>query len=160
MDKWARTYLSCSRWSLIFFDRFRSSEYACCARAWSCFRFDEFRGLRRCRVCVVIPLIDNVVLQIKKIVSFPLLFVTHVNLTEEYSTILSSQLLFSKVCPSGYLLACNYVYISIGSWCAAFPFPPRNCLLLPLRISSGVCVGNLTRTRSSLHIPVCPGMLC
>ena len=24
------------------------------------------------------------------------------------------------------------------------PFPSRNCLLLPLRISSGVCVGNLT----------------
>ena len=38
----------------------------------------------------------------------------------------------------------TYIF-SIGSWCAALPFPPRNCLLLPLGISSGGCVGNLTR---------------
>ena len=45
-----------------------------------------------------------------------------------------------------YLLASYHIYILIGCWCAAF-FPTRNCLLLPLRISSGRGVGNLTRKR-------------
>ena len=35
-----------------------------------------------------------------------------------------------------YLLASYHVYILIGCWCAAFSFPPRSCLWMPLRISS------------------------
>ena len=44
-----------------------------CSVVLDLIRFDETRGLRRCQVFVVMPLVDNVVLlQIKKIVSFPL----------------------------------------------------------------------------------------
>ena len=80
------------RSSSIGFDRVRTRAVRVLGRARFKIQFDEFRRLRRCRVFVVIPLIDNVVLRIKKLVSFPLLFVTHVSLTEEYSTILSSEL--------------------------------------------------------------------
>ena len=39
------------------------------------------------------------------------------------------------------------MYITlVVSWCAAFLFPPRNCLLLPLRISSGG-YGQFNKTR-------------
>ena len=39
-------------------------------------------------------------------------------------------------------------------WSAAFPFPSRNCLRLPLRISSGGGVGNLTRPTSCFYTTV------
>ena len=75
------------RSSSIGFDRVSTRAVRVLGRARFKIRFDEFRGLRRCRVFVVIPLIDNVVLRITKKLSFPLLLVTHiVSLTEEYST--------------------------------------------------------------------------
>ena len=73
IDKRARTYLSCSRWSSIFFgwvDRVSTRAVRVPSRARFKIRFDAFRGLRRCRVFVVISMIDNVVLRIKKVCRF------------------------------------------------------------------------------------------
>ena len=49
---------------------------------------------------------------------------------------LFTQLFLSWSVRKHYLRAIYNVHILIGSWCAAFPFLPRNCPWLPLRISS------------------------
>ena len=60
---------------------------------------------------------------------------------------LFAQLFLSRSVRKPYLRASYHVYILIGSWCAVFPFLPRNCSWLPLIIENILRrgVGNLTR---------------
>ena len=60
------------------------------------------------------------------------------------------------VCPSGYLRASYHVYKIGCCWCAAFPFSPRNCLWLPLRISFRGSVGNLTSNTANVAKQIRP----
>ena len=122
MDKRAHTYpVHGGLWFFLFGSIEWVRVLCACSVVLDLIRFDETRGLRRCQVFVVMPLVDNVVLlQIKKIVSFPLWVVTHVSLTEEYSTILWSWLLHILERPSVNLMSGRVIMhiFLIGSWCA------------------------------------------
>ena len=48
----------------------------------------------------------------------------------------------------------------VVSWCAAFPFPPRNCLLLPLRISSGGRCGQFNKPKDFQDISLSREHVC
>lgn len=136
-------YCSCLGWSLVFFDRVWSSECACYARAWSCSIWSvsmEIRGLRRCQVFVLMPLIDNVVFRIDAFCRSLFVICYVVSNTNSGVQFCPPSYFLSRFVRKPYLRASYHVCIFDWFLVRGGSFPSRNCLLLPLRTSSGMCV--------------------
>ena len=91
----------------------------------------DIKGWVWCQLFVVVPLIDNAVLQID-------IFCSHHNIRHESNTSSEVQYLSAgSLLSARYLRASYHVYVLLGSWYAAFLFPSRNRLWLSLQVSSG-----------------------
>ena len=118
-------------------------------------RFYVVGGQSQRRLLVVILLINKTILQIDGLCWAPTIQdKSNINSEVQYSIIGRTTYVFkilnvSRSVRKPYLRASHHVCILIGCWCTAFPFLRRNCLWLPLRVSSIIqrAVGNLTSTR-------------